>query len=90
MLERTHRRQELLASATLEVPLKVSLPSPVMENLPSVQKSPSPPPQQRMRRNRFAELASRVDMWLEEDTDIKPKLKENDLTVSNKVNLKKK
>jgi len=81
MLERTQRRQQLLVSASSDIPIKEPSPTPVVEILTSTQKSPP----QRMRRNRFAELASRVDMWLEEDTDFKPKSIENDPTVNIKV-----
>lgn len=93
MLERTQRRQEMLASAKLEAPTLELLASPVLRTSPQKDKSPTPPkprsptPPRRtngIRRNRFAELASRVDMWLEEDTkcDIKSKSNENDFTVT--------
>lgn len=96
MLERTQRRQEMLASTKLEAPMLELLASPILRTSPSKEKSPAPPkprsptPPRRtngIRRNRFAELASRVDMWLEEDTKcgIKPKSNENDFAVTKVV-----
>jgi len=80
MLERTQRRQELLASASKETAkpvlskiVEMTKPTESVEPLVSPKKSPlKTPPLQHQRRTRLAELASRVDQWLEEDKVLKP------------------
>lgn len=71
MLERTQRRQELLASASLETPNKSVETSKLAESVVT-SISPSKSPISHQRRTRLAELASRVDQWLEEDQVLKP------------------
>lgn len=81
MLERTQRRQELLASASKEA-IKPILSNTVemtepTEELVKLSVSPDSSPQKcsplhQQRRTRLAELASRVDQWLEEDQILKP------------------
>lgn len=71
MLERTQRRQELLASTLSQVSQPVLPPSSsIMEPSPAIQQSLSPP-SRRQRRTRLAELASQVDQWLSDDQDFK-------------------
>ncbi|XP_008180199.1 uncharacterized protein LOC100572761 isoform X2 [Acyrthosiphon pisum] len=71
MLERTQRRQELLASTLSQVSQPVLPPSSaVMETSPTIQQSLSPP-SRRQRRTRLAELASQVDQWLSDDQNFK-------------------
>lgn len=78
MLERTQRRQELLASASkektsLSKTVEMTKPTESVEPPVSSNKSPSKtPPLQHQRRTRLAELASRVDQWLEEDKVLNP------------------
>lgn len=77
MLERTNKRQERLTSLlSKESSAKPNIPS--VESVPKVQE----PPQRR--RNRLAELASRVDQWLENDLEIKHS--ENNLIDDDSVN----
>jgi len=71
MLERTQRRQELLASTLSQVSQSVLPPSSTtMETSPTIQQSLSPP-FRRQRRTRLAELASQVDQWLSDDQNFK-------------------
>jgi len=71
MLERTQRRQELLASTLSQVSQPVLPPSSsMMETSPIIQQSLSPP-SRRQRRTRLAELASQVDQWLSDDQNFK-------------------
>lgn len=71
MLERTQRRQELLASTLSQVSQPVLPPSSsIMEPSTAIQQSLSPP-SRRQRRTRLAELASQVDQWLSDDQDFK-------------------
>jgi len=71
MLERTQRRQELLASTLSQVSQPVLPPSSAtMETSSTIQQSLSPPAR-RQRRTRLAELASQVDQWLSDDQNFK-------------------
>lgn len=72
MLERTQRRQELLASASLETPNKSVETSKLVESVVTSISPPKSPITRHQRRTRLAELASRVDQWLEEDQVLKP------------------
>uniref|UniRef100_A0A2H8TRJ4 Actin-binding protein anillin n=1 Tax=Melanaphis sacchari TaxID=742174 RepID=A0A2H8TRJ4_9HEMI len=68
MLERTQRRQKLLASTLSQV--SQPTPSSAMETSPTIQQSDSPPAR-RQRRTRLAELANQVDQWLSDDQNFK-------------------
>lgn len=77
MLERTQKRQQLLASVAVETTapttaktLEQIKPAEPVESVGTI--DPSVPPLQQKRRTRLAELASRVDQWLVEDLDVKP------------------
>lgn len=72
MLERTQRRQELLASVALETPIPTDTKALRSVELVKTTEPSLSPPSRCQRRTRLAELASRVDQWLEEDHNLKP------------------
>jgi len=83
MLERTQRRQELLASTLSQVSQPVLPPSSgMMETSTTIQQSLSPP-SRRQRRTRLAELASQVDQWLSDDQNFKQSENISKPTVTN-------
>lgn len=94
MLERTRKRQELLTSSKVSLPMPLSPPavntllqssesiSPTQNTLPQIQQLLTPPARF-PRRDRLAELSSRVDLWLaNEATDHVLKLKENNSPIT--------
>jgi len=82
MLERTQRRQELLASTLSQVSQPVQPPSSdKMETSPTLQQ-PLSPPSRRQRRTRLAELASQVDQWLSDDQNFKKSENSSNPTVN--------
>lgn len=82
MLERTQRRQQLLASSVTQAPQ----PTPQLPSLPTIQQSLSP---RRSRRTRLAELASQVDQWLTEDQKLDNNTKKIENISSLTVNILK-
>lgn len=89
MLERTQRRQELLASASLDTPIpnKTMETSKLTESVVTSISPPKSPITRHQRRARLAELASRVDQWLEEDQVLKPNEKNSKKIGITKVTL---
>lgn len=91
MLERTRKRQELLTSSKVSLPKPLSPPAinsitPSTEDILPPVGQLSSLPARIPRRNRLAELSSRVDLWLaNEDTNKVPKINKNDSPVTPSV-----